>query len=361
MIYIEKILNEAKQETGISHFYDSSVLKGLEQLVKSINNNVKRHDERYEIVEQYIKTNVKVNLSINYLARECGYTDTRIIEKPIFIAGTGRTATTYLQKLLSLDEDNRVLRYKNLLKFRSFSINNKHTSSRRANEDLDRPTQCAEFLESNMSIFWGLNLLNIPDYANWCFNADQNNSYQIHKKALRLLQGDSKKVQWILKSSVHAMFLDAIMETYPDARIIQLHRDPLAVYYSRKNYIKSNIKASPIVPERNPDELALQVTYESISRILKFRDFYQNSIFDGYYRDFISDSLNTVKQFYRKFDINMSAETENKMKVFISDYNRKHKNIVHIKDKSDLPKKYAEIFHEYKRKFNIPDERIGNA
>ena len=57
------------------------------------------------------------------------------------------------------------------------------------------------------------------------FNADQRLVYEHHKRFLQHLQfrnpGD-----WVLKWPKHLFGLDALLEVYPDARIIWTYRDP---------------------------------------------------------------------------------------------------------------------------------------
>ena len=69
----------------------------------------------------------------------------------------------------------------------------------------------------------------VPTYGRWCERIDATPAYRHMADLLRLI-GWSQQVSeirpWILKTPQHMLDLPALLEVFPDARIIFTHRDP---------------------------------------------------------------------------------------------------------------------------------------
>lgn len=51
--------------------------------------------------------------------------------------------------------------------------------------------------------------------------------YEYHKTILQILQWKNPRTRWLLKAPEHQVHLDTLLQVYPDARIVQTHRDPI--------------------------------------------------------------------------------------------------------------------------------------
>src|SRR6185436_13400682 len=69
----------------------------------------------------------------------------------------------------------------------------------------------------------------VPSYQAWLEAADLRWVYASHRRQLQYLQWKVPARQWVLKSPQHLWALDALVAVYPDARIVQTHRDPLKI------------------------------------------------------------------------------------------------------------------------------------
>src|SRR2546422_2291535 len=72
----------------------------------------------------------------------------------------------------------------------------------------------------------------VPSYDRWLESADLRPVYASHRRQLQYLQWRCRGERWVLKSPGHLWALDALLAVYPDARIVQTHRDPLRVVAS---------------------------------------------------------------------------------------------------------------------------------
>jgi hypothetical protein len=67
----------------------------------------------------------------------------------------------------------------------------------------------------------------VPSYIRWVETHSVVPTYRYMKRLLQAIQWQrGKRRPWMLKAPWHLGFLDAIMEVFPDATIVQTHRDP---------------------------------------------------------------------------------------------------------------------------------------
>ena len=176
------------------------------------------------------------------------------IKKPLFIIGPARTGTTYLQWLLSLDNQFRSpdywewlhpcppgpvkdytkdLRYKKTVAFLELVLNMtgpQHFAARPT--EADKPSECLTAWERS---FANITLLTqfsaFEDYENTLLNMGDSSAafylYEYHKLQLQLLAWghDMKNKRYLLKSPYHLLMLESLLQVYPDAEFIFTHRD----------------------------------------------------------------------------------------------------------------------------------------
>jgi hypothetical protein len=57
--------------------------------------------------------------------------------------------------------------------------------------------------------------------------ADHTDAYRYHRRVLQTLQHRRGADRWVLKAPSHLGQLRTLFAVYPDARVVQIHRDPL--------------------------------------------------------------------------------------------------------------------------------------
>jgi hypothetical protein len=67
----------------------------------------------------------------------------------------------------------------------------------------------------------------VPSYQAWLESSDMQPAYAMHRLVLQILQRRQPDTAWVLKSPVHLHSLPTLFSTYPDARVVITHRDPL--------------------------------------------------------------------------------------------------------------------------------------
>lgn len=175
------------------------------------------------------------------------------IEKPVFVIGWPRTGTTVMQRLLCQHRDalyttvwegyeplpcdgaaaipaakrrakaQRALR---LLRFISPQLSTIHPM------DADDPDECYHLFRNYSAMPPGWDFAHLPSYWNWFDTTAAHNAYKVHKRQLQVLQWyrrkqSNRKGHWVLKSPQHMAGLPALLQIYPDARIVFTQRNPV--------------------------------------------------------------------------------------------------------------------------------------
>lgn len=164
---------------------------------------------------------------------------------PVFVVGTGRSGTSILHELLSLDPANRAPQTWELLhpgealgadaetvrllghQVHAFWADLQPAYDGMHHNDGDEPNECifATMLEF-LSDQWG-GTYEVPTYSAYLVGADQTEAYRYHRKVLQTLQRRERGDRWVLKAPSHLSQLRTLFTVYPDARVVQIHRDPL--------------------------------------------------------------------------------------------------------------------------------------
>ncbi len=164
----------------------------------------------------------------------------------------------------------------------------------------------------------------LPSYCRWLmYDADHAGAYRYHRIFLQHLQSGVPG-QWLLKSPAHLWQLDALLAEYPDALIVQTHRDPLNVISSIAALTHHLRRMGS--DESNIAECAAQ-SYEEIvvglDRATALRDsgtVPADRVIDVQFSDFVNDPWATIKDIYESLGRELSPATATKMRDFLADH-----------------------------------------
>jgi Sulfotransferase family len=164
----------------------------------------------------------------------------------------------------------------------------------------------------------------LPNYYRWLlYNADYSGAYRYHRIFLQHLQSGVPG-QWLLKSPAHLWQLDKLIAEYPDALIVQTHRDPLNVISSIAALTHHLRRMGS--DESNIAECAAQ-SYEEITvgldRGTAFRDsgvVPDSQMIDVQFSDFMNDPWTTIKDIYDKLGRELKPDAAQRMRDFLGDH-----------------------------------------
>ncbi|WP_328478042.1 sulfotransferase [Actinoplanes sp. NBC_00393] len=145
----------------------------------------------------------------------------------------------------------------------------------------------------------------IPAYSAWLAAHDWTAAYQRHRRILQLIGLPDQERRWVLKNPSHLFALNALLEVYPDAVIIQTHRDPRTAIASvcslnaRSSAGWSTVYEGPVVGRTQ-----LALWSRGLRRFRADRAGHDPQRFiDVRYEDFVRDPLATVSAIYDRLGI----------------------------------------------------------
>jgi hypothetical protein len=249
-----------------------------------------------------------------------------VIERPIFVTGLPRTGTTALHRLLCEDPRHQGLEmwltqvpqprppratwadnplYQHMQKgFEQHHIENPEFMGVHY-MTADMVEECWQLLRQSMLSVAYESLAHLPTYSAWLREQDWTPAYARHRRNLQLIGLNDPDRRWVLKNPSHLFALDALLEVYPDARIVQTHRDPRTVIASSSSLSahategQSNLFRGEVIGR---DQLELWA--RGAETFMAARTKYDPAQFvDVQYEDFTADPIGTVESIYGRFEL----------------------------------------------------------
>lgn len=265
---VDGLLADARRATGLSDFGAEDFLEPLTVAARSLDREARlspggRAGQRAGIVGHLTQR----LLLEEWIRRHPEILEERI-EAPVVIVGLPRTGTTMLYRMLSISPGLTAPR---------------HFEARRPAPPLDWDFQRAtdprvgdaeaaiaamnaaapelvsiypfEALAPEEDIFVSAASFRttstqsgarVPSFERWLATADRVPLYRFLERNLRLLQWQRRRTtppvapaRWLLKTPDHLHGLDALFAVWPDADVVQTHRDPLRTIPSICSFIRT--------------------------------------------------------------------------------------------------------------------------
>jgi Sulfotransferase family len=252
------------------------------------------------------------------------------ITAPIFILGLPRSGTTFLHGLMAEDPENLVPRNWQTIYpaprppgFNAADSKSVREVDRQLNifgglapgfSDLhpitaDSPQECSEI---TAHVFQSLRFdttYRVPGYFTWLEAHSHLGAFAFHRQFLQYLQNGVAS-RWVLKCPDHTFSLDAILQTYPDARFIVVHRDPIAVLSSVAHL--TEVLRKPFLRNIDAAEIGAQVTSrwtEGANLLLEFdqrADVAPERKIHLHYHELTGTPLAAIQRIYAHFGLALS-------------------------------------------------------
>jgi hypothetical protein len=334
----DDLIAQACRQTGLSDWGDAKFLRDYAVLLSSFEHNsalsllgrlgMRREFLRVLTNRLYIQDSLK---------RQPAILNTPI-PRPLFILGLPRTGTTLLHKMLAQDPNMRVPPLWQLLVPLPLTISNREIARRISSAE--RLTQLAYFVapklrsmhiidahEPEECVFLLPHHLvqhgrgHVPDYKAWYLSRSAVSDYQYYKQQLQCLQWQQPVKHWVMKSPFHLFTLDALLTVFPDACIVQTHRDLNKVLPSWCSFAAGiGIMHRKQVDRQQIGDEWLALWQLAIERMMSVRDAMNAAqCFDLQYDQFMADPIDGLRQIYQYFDYELTADTEATMRAWLKD------------------------------------------
>lgn len=333
----EALMAMALRKTGQRDFSDRSFVEPLNRLLRSYAeeadlNTFGRIAARYHVMRGL--TNL---LLLDMAEMRDPNIRRRSIDRPIFITGFPRCASTFLHKLLSLDPSIGVPRTWELIypyptwdrvgaAVRKFQIETELWFFRALSLDLvklhamgaDEPQECVDITAQVFQSTRYDDQFRVPGYQCWLEKYGYDAAYRFHRRFLQHLDARFLRRRWVLKAPNHIFGLDALQETYPDAQLIFLHRDPLRVIASSAKL--TEVLQRPFTRSLDRFEIGRRVSSGLIRAADRMVDAagHQKNILNLSYHDVVAHPMETVALIYKRCGLVLSRETENRMQRWLA-------------------------------------------
>jgi len=243
----EVLVERARRKTGLADFGDEGHFEALAVLVESINDEA-RLSATGRLIQKSRLTGALVNrLRIEELLRTHPEIHDIDLGRIILVTGLQRSGTTLLQRLLNSNPDIRGLSGAELLEpvpkgglrgLGEIARKLRAILAHRAMTYLSpgfmavhpishsEPEEDVLLLDLSFMSQTPEATMHVPRYSRWLEGRDHSQAYQHFRKVLKILCWQRPGSLWVLKTPHHMEYLDVFLKTFPDARIIQTHRDP---------------------------------------------------------------------------------------------------------------------------------------
>jgi hypothetical protein len=202
----------------------------------------------------------------------------------------------------------------------------------------------------------------VPTYQAWLEQQDLRPAYAYHRAFLQHLQWRGPSGRWVLKAPGHLYGLEAIFATYPDAIVVQTHRDPVGVLASVASLTAALHGAFSDHVDRA--EIGAEVSRRwatGLERAMQFRQSTHPAarrIIDVQYDALVADPLGVIRGIYRRFELPLTPEAERRMRAHLADHPRARHGVHRYTlaafglDRDDITHRFA----AYRDRFGIRAE-----
>ena len=340
----------AAQETGLCDFGNDAYRKNLEFLLACYDRESIFGEKGRAATKRMLIDCLKGRL---YSSHHAALHPERLqcpIVRPLIIAGLPRTGTTALHKLIAADPGSQALEYWLACEPDVRPPSDEwasHPSYKRVVETLERiydgspelraahsmkageADECRLlFMQDFLSSSFGFNAT-IPSYEVWVLEQDMQHAYSRYRANLELIGANDTDKRWVLKNSSHLWALPALESTFPDACLVQTHRNPVEWIASIASMVyKSRLLYEPDVRKEEVGEQQLRHWSRVIERSRSDRQKLSGGVLDVHYQHFVRDPIGKIRQIYEHFDWPWSVASEKAIRGW-SDQNRQDQHGVH--------------------------------
>jgi hypothetical protein len=377
----DAIVAAAAKKAQSSHFGDLDFADRLTRIV----DHVEREAELHWIGRVAVRQSIEMSLESRFAVYRHRAEHPEIvgvpIERPVFIVGLPRTGTTILFNLLAQDFANRAPlgwevqfptpppeertytrdpRIKKAYKYFGQMEQMAPELPTIHEVGAELPQECMPILAHTLLSPQPGIVYNIPSYQAWVDQQSAAPSYKYHRHFLEHLQSHYMKDRWVLKSPVHLRTLDALLDEYPDARLIFTHRDPAktipslaSLIYTIRGIATDSVDAKAVGREQfhwwaDSLDQAMAVRAKHADKAQQFMDIH--------FEDVIADPVAALRGAYERFEMPWTPEIEARMRAFLAD-NPRGKHGTHRYELDDFGLKLGEIrerFARYCSAFDVP-------
>lgn len=376
----ESLIKAARKKNGLNEFGDESFREPLRVMVDAIEAEARLHPFGRWVMRGRLIGLLATRLRVHDLFKRHPEIAQQEISAPLVIVGLQRTGTTMLHRLLAADPDTRAL-----LSWEAISPTPNPKQKPGARDARIKQAETAEKgLKYLAPEFFAIHpveahapeedvllmefalmsqvpeaMMRVPSYSAWLKAQDATPVYEYLKKLLQILQWQHAGKRWVLKTPAHMEHLDALLTVFPDAAIIQTHRDPARTTASFASMMthgygifSDHVNAEEIAAHWHANNARM------VTRALAVRKQYPKSFIDVSYYDLIRDPMPQVERIYKFAGLELRPDIRACMQASRK-VNKQNKHGKHRYELADFGLDIVQVrgdYADYLDTFDIPPE-----
>jgi hypothetical protein len=333
---VDELHEIAAGEAGTDDFGGDDYRMGLRVLLQSMD-----YDPRFSEIGRKLAWGQVITVLTSRLRAVAGMKaipdlESLEIRAPVVITGIPRTGTTALHRLLAVDPqfqgiqtwlvDGPMPRPRRETweahplfqrQVKSLEARFAATPHLRAAHNMfaDEVEECLFILcHSFTSNLWACSGWSAPTYDAWWQAESEAVSYRYYKRVLQMIGSTEPQKRWLLKNPGHIDNLDLLFAVFPDARVIQTHRDPAkgvpslcALLMQGAGLMETTDMTlrAHILGHRETVKWA-----NALRRAEPHRQAHADQIMDVRHADFHADPLGVVRRIYAFAGMQLSPDVE---------------------------------------------------
>jgi Sulfotransferase family len=326
----------ATNQTGLDDFGDGAYVEGLRVLLKALDTDLKLTGVHRERVFGSL-----VGVLIGRLYAQKGWREhpdclRNAVHRPLIITGIPRTGTTALHKALSMDPQFQGLelwlaqtpmvrppreQWPSNPLFRQAAAGLAAVAEAaplvKTIHDMvaEEPDECLNAMVQSFVTIQFSSTLHVPSYHEWFLNQDEGPSYRRYADLLKLVGLRDRNRRWLLKNPGHVLGIEPLLQTFPDALIVQTHRDPIEAIPSTCSLIET-FRTFYLGDQTYPRELGrtqCKLWRIGLGRMMKACDRQPERFYDVEFNQLNADPIGVVRGIYEWARMILAPPVEREM------------------------------------------------
>ncbi|MFC1762691.1 sulfotransferase [Planctomycetota bacterium] len=340
---VDRLLSQARRRTGLEDFGPDDFLEPFNLLVQCYNTEAKLNFIGRLSAKIYLLQLLENRLRLEHDRKEYPEIAKQKIQSPVFILGLPRTGSTLLFELMALNPALRApMSWEVMLpspppQRSTFTCDPRIKKADRLFAWVDRiapdfrhihaigscrPQECLAISAQSFRSIQFHTTHQVPTYQAWLNDADLLPAYQYHRRMLQHFQAFGPQGTWLLKAPAHIFGIKELFDVYPDARIVQTHRDPIPVAGSIASHCVSLRQAfSETLDLDNIGTSWCRLWSMGLQRTLNFRrdhPEFETRFVDLPYEQLTHDPLDAVEKIHERFELSFEQEACKRVEEYLS-------------------------------------------
>lgn len=330
---VEDLHAAASRMTGLEDFGPDEYLEPLGVLLRSLESSAGLTGVGNTMQRSFLRGALAARLlSEKGFADHPAYADVAV-RRPLFVTGIQRSGTTVLQRLLHADpraqglemwltqvpqprppRETWVADPVHAMLEQGFAQHHAENPELAGIHYMTADTveECWQLLRQSLTTTAFPALAHVPEYTGWLRAADWVPAYQRYLRNLQLIGLNDPGKRWVLKNPSHLDALPALLSVFPDALVVETHRDPVVAIGSACSLAATTSRGWSTVfagEQLGADVLDLLATGARLARAARAAAD-PGRFLDVEYDDLVADPAGVVRRVYGTFDLRWDETVE---------------------------------------------------